>query len=236
MAVLSLEMTGHPLDRPVWSCLNGRQSHLAVVTGDAVRLDPRYGPFAGARNKGAVAQAALAALLRDADDEIWVVEPEVWPAPPGTFVAQEKHLVLMVAETPAAPLSSDQPALLLGEADVPEMTALARATEPGPWEELSHRYGDFYGFRQGGVLQAMAGTRMLPGDDFAEVSGVCTWPEFQGQGLAGQLIRRVMADMVARGQTPYLHSYAANTHAIRLYESLGFRARHAMVVAVIRKI
>jgi predicted GNAT family acetyltransferase len=78
--------------------------------------------------------------------------------------------------------------------------------------------------------------RMLPGENFSEVSGVCTWPEFQGQGLAGQLIRRVMADMVADGQTPYLHSYAANAHAIRLYESLGFRARRAMTVTILRKI
>jgi predicted GNAT family acetyltransferase len=224
-----------PLDRPVWSCLNGRQSHLAVASGDAVRIDPRYGPFAAARDKGAVAQAALAALLDDADDEIWVVEPETWPAPPGTTIIQEKHLVLMVAEQPQAPLDGDKPASLLGEADVQEMTALARATEPGPWEEMSHRYGNFYGLCHNGALQAMAGTRMLPGDHYAEVSGVCTWPEFQGQGLAGQLIRRVMADMVAQGQTPYLHSYAANAHAIRLYESLGFRAHHAMIVSVIRK-
>ena len=182
------------------------------------------------------AQAALAALLRDANDQLWVVEAEVWPAPPGTEVILQKQLLQMVAEHPQAPLPHDNKAWLLSDADVAEMTALALATEPGPWAELSHRFGNFYGFRQSGVLQAMAGMRMLPGENYAEVSGVCTWPEFQGQGLAGQLIRRVMADMVAQGVTPYLHSYAGNAHAIRLYESLGFRARRAMTVTVLRKV
>lgn len=226
----------HPLDRPIWSCLNGRQSHLAVARGDAVRIDPRYGPFATARDQGDEAQAALAALLQEADDQLWVVEPEAWPAPLGTESIMEKQLLQMVAERPQLPLPSDTLPLLLGDADVADMTELALATEPGPWGEMSHRYGNFYGFRQGGKLQAMAGMRMLPGENYAEVSGVCTWPEYQGQGLAGQLIRRVMADMVADGQTPYLHSYAGNAHAIRLYESLGFRARRAMTVTVIRKI
>ncbi len=226
----------HPLDRPIWSCLNGRQSHLAVARGDAVRIDPRYGPFATARDQGDEAQAALAALLRDAADQLWVVEAEVWPAPPGTEVIFEKQLLQMVAEQPKLPLLEDKTPELLGEADVADMTELVLATEPGPWSEMSHRYGNFYGFRNNGRLQAMAGVRMLPGDSYAEVSGVCTWPEYQGQGLAGQLIRRVMADMVADGQTPYLHSYAGNAHAIRLYESLGFRARRAMTVTIIQKI
>jgi predicted GNAT family acetyltransferase len=226
----------HPLDRQIWSCLNGRQSHLAVASGDAVRIDPRYGPFATARDQGVEAQTALAALLRNADDQLWVVETDAWPAPPGTESIMEKPLLQMVAEQPQLPLPSDTIPLLLGDADVLEMTALALATEPGPWGEMSHRYGKFYGFRQNGKLQAMAGMRMLPGENYAEVSGVCTWPEFQGQGLAGQLIRRVMADMVADGQTPYLHSYAGNAHAIRLYESLGFQARRAMTVTIFRKI
>jgi ribosomal protein S18 acetylase RimI-like enzyme len=225
----------HPLDRPVWNCLNGRQSALAVATGDAVRLDPRYGPFAAAHDRGAVAQAALAGLLRDADDEIWLVEPELWPAPPGTYVLRQAELVQMVAELPQPPLPDDREPLLLGDTDVAEMTALALATEPGPWGDLTHRYGSFYGYRHEGALQAMAGERMRPAEGFAEVSGVCTWPQWQGRGLAGQLIRHVMAAFTVRGDTPFLHSYAANEHAIRLYESLGFQVRRAMVATIIRR-
>lgn len=230
-------MSTHPLDRPVWNCLNGPQSALTVATGDAVRIDPRYGPFAAARDASEAGQRALAALLSDAEDEIWVVEPEPWPAPPGTRIVLQKDLLQMIAEEPQPPLDDDREPLLLGDGngDVAEMTALALATEPGPWGEHTHRYGQFYGYRHESELQAMAGERMRPATGLAEVSGVCTWPTWQGRGLAGQLIRRVMAGFVERGDTPFLHSYAHNEKAIRLYESLGFRARRAMTVTIIRK-
>ena len=223
-----------PLDRPVWNCLTGRQAHLVAASGAAVRIDPNFGPFAAARDRSAEAQAALAALLTGPDDALWLVEAEGWPAPPGTRVLRTATLLQMVAENPQPPLPDDGAFIALGEADAPEMTELALATEPGPWRPLTHLYGQFHGLRDAdGRLMAMAGERMLPGPGLAEVSGVCTWPDYRGQGLAGRLIRRVMAAQVARGETPFLHSYAANASAIRLYETLGFRATCEMVASVL---
>jgi predicted GNAT family acetyltransferase len=70
----------------------------------------------------------------------------------------------------------------------------------------------------------MAGERMrVPG--MAELSGVSTWPQFRGQGLASVLVRRVARGLLERGDTPFLHCYAANAGAIALYEALGFRIR-----------
>ena len=82
----------------------------------------------------------------------------------------------------------------------------------------------------------MAGERMRPAPGLAEVSAVCTWPGFRGQGLAGRLIRRVMAGFVERGQVPFLHSYAGNAKAIALYEMLGFAPRREMVVTVLERV
>lgn len=228
-------MTAHPLDRTVWNMLNGPQASLAAARGTAVRLDPRYGPFAAARDTGEEAQAALADLLKGPEDRIWVVEPREWPAPPGTHAVKCATLVQMVAERPAPMLSSDETAELLGDGDVPEMAELALATEPGPWGTRTQRYGAYYGVRREGRLAAMAGERMRPAPGFAEVSGVCTWPEHRGQGLAALLIRRVMAGLTARGDTPFLHSYAANERANRLYRSLGFMVRCEMVVTVLAR-
>ena len=42
-----------------------------------------------------------------------------------------------------------------------------------------------------------------------------------------------MRGFVARGDTPYLHSYAHNAGAIRIYEALGFRARRTMALTVL---
>lgn len=224
-------MTGHPLDRPVWSCLTGAQAHLAHGGDAALRIDRGYGPFAAARDPGDAAQAALAALVVEPDDAIAIVEPEAWPVPPGLRLERSGELLQMVAEQPD--LGEHDPRVgPLGESDAAEMAALALATEPGPWGPLTHRYGAFYGIRIDGRLAAMAGERMRPGG-YAEVSGVSTWPEFRGQGMAAALIRRVMRGMAARGEVPFLHSYAHNTGAIRLYEALGFRARRTMALTVL---
>ena len=126
-------MSAHPLDRPVWNALTGPQAQLAVGSAAAWRMDPGYGPFAAARDAGAEAQAALAELVRAAGGaEVWLVEPAEWPAPAGARVARTAPLAQMVAEHPAPPLDGDgtQP---LGEGDGAAMTALAEATQPGPW-------------------------------------------------------------------------------------------------------
>ena len=224
-----------PLDRPVWNMLTGPQAGLAQGSAAAVRIDPGYGPFAAAFDQSDTAQAALAALLRGPDDAIGLVEPEAWPAPPGTRIVSTWQLVQMIAEAPAALKPADPECLPLGEADAAEMNALALGTEPGPWGALTWRYGQFYGIRRDGQLAAMAGERMRPAPGYAEVSAVCTWPEYRGQGLASTLIRRVMAGFTARGDVPFLHSHAANTGAIGLYESLGFRVRRAMVLTVLAR-
>ena len=226
-------MIPDPLLRPVWNCLNGRQAGLTVARGAAVRIDPGYGPFAAARDTSDEAQTALAALLTGPGDALWLVEAEPWPAPPGTRVVRTATLLQMVADVPQSPQPGDGEFVTLGEADAPEMAALAHATEPGPWGPRTHRYGQFYGLRDGDRLIAMAGERMLPAAGLAELSGVCTWPEFRGAGLAARLIRRVMAAQQARGDMPFLHSYAANASAIRLYEQLGFRPRREMVATVL---
>ncbi|MDE2564122.1 MAG: GNAT family N-acetyltransferase [Sphingomonadales bacterium] len=227
-------MSAHTLDRPVWNCLNGPQAALAVWHGEAVRIDPAYGPFAAARDRSDASSSGLAALLSGQDDVLWLVEPEAWPAPPGMRVVRTAPLAQMVADHPA-PDSGDDDIVVLGEADAAEMVALAHSTEPGPWGSATHRYGQFFGARENGRLIAMAGRRMRPDGRFAEVSGVCTAPSARGRGLAGRLIRRVMAGMRQDGLTPFLHSYAGNASAIRLYRSLGFEVRREMVVTMLAR-
>jgi ribosomal protein S18 acetylase RimI-like enzyme len=222
----------HPLDRPVWHMLTDSRPDLAIADGAAVRIDPAYGPFAAARDPGPEALAALAATLRGPDDRIGVVERTAWPVAPGTQALGGGDLVQMVWEGPAPEEPDDARIALLGEADAPEMAALAHATEPGPWGPATHRYGDYYGIRIDGRLASMAGERMrLPG--YAELSGVSTWPEFRGQGLAASLVRRVVRGFLARGDTPFLHCYAANAGAVALYERLGFRVRAGMSFTIL---
>ena len=227
-------MTAHPLDRPIRSMLTGRQAHLAEGDARALRIDRGYGVFGVAADTGAAAQAALAALVPD-DGELWIVEGEPWPVPDGTREVKRAVLAQMVAEgPPPVPRDGESALLALGEADATEMAALAEHAKPGPWGPKTHLYGPFFGIRENGRLLAMAGQRILvPG--MAEVSGVATWEDCRGRGLARALIGHVMRAMVARGETPFLHSYADNAGAIALYESLGFRIRRQVHVLVIAK-
>ena len=117
----------------------------------------------------------------------------------------------------------------LGDADAPEMLALATLTEPGPFFVKTHQLGRFVGIRQDGRLVAMAGERMQP-DGFTEVSGVCTHPDHRGRGYAAALMGEVARGILARGDTPFLHAYASNQAAIALYERLGFQHRREILM------
>jgi len=64
---------------------------------------------------------------------------------------------------------------------------------------------------------------------------VCSHPDFRGGGL-GRLLSLFVANRIfARGEIPYLHAYASNTAAIGLYESIGFRLRSMMNMAVVQR-
>ncbi|TIM35617.1 MAG: GNAT family N-acetyltransferase [Mesorhizobium sp.] len=129
---------------------------------------------------------------------------------------------------------SDKRVQRLTRDDAAEMLALALVTKPGPFTLEALSLGDFWGVKIEGRLAAMAGERMKqPG--YAELSGVCSHPEFRGGGLGKLLSLFVANQIAARGEVPYLHAYASNTTAIGLYESIGFRLRSMMNVAVVQR-
>jgi predicted GNAT family acetyltransferase len=143
----------------------------------------------------------------------------------------------MVSSGPAGPvpitLTRGEEFRPLTTADVPAMVELADLTEPGPFRERTIELGPFFGIFQSGRLLAMAGERThLP--QFVEVSAVCTHPDVRGRGYARMLIATVMDEIRRRGKTPYLHSFADNYGAIRVYESLGFKLRRNLELAVLK--
>src|SRR5215467_14372400 len=92
----------------------------------------------------------------------------------------------MVCE--ASLVSPSVASLPLGTTDVPEMLELTAATEPGPFLPQTIRMGSYFGIRASdGRLVAMAGER-LRSTAFAEISAVCTHPEFRGRGYAPALV------------------------------------------------
>jgi len=222
-----------PLDRPVWSSLNTWHSASSIGDDLARRFAPEVNLFASARDDTPQALAALAALV-GAGERIFVLQVPQIVVPPGLVADKEAKGVQMIAtrSTPAAQGPEDF--LELTDADAPDMLALARLTEPGPFLARTHTMGRFIGIRIGGRLAAMAGERFrFPG--YTEVSGVCTHPDFRGRGLARRLSTAVSAGIAARGEQPILHAWKTNYAAIALYESLGFELRTEVNVAVLER-
>jgi predicted GNAT family acetyltransferase len=225
-------MAAHPLDRPVWHALTGGQAAFAVTNGAAVRMAVDVGPFAAACDDSPESLAALAALI-PVGGSVVLMQAERPPIPQGLTVDLAADGVQMVAGPFVQP-PGEADIVTLGDGDVPEMLELTALTRPGPFAQRTNRLGHFRGVRIDGRLAAMAGER-LRFDGFTEVSGVCTHPDFRGRGLAGLLSYRIASELQAQGITPFLHAFASNTSAIRLYESLGFRLRRMMTITVLSR-
>lgn len=228
----------HPLDRPVWSALNGRLAALAIrreqAEGVAVRLDPDIGVFVAAADGSADSRALLTELAREFPGA-GLVEPEGTPIEavlPDVPVVSRAPCVQMIASSLTAAPASDLDYQALTEADAEEMLELALLTKPGPFRKGTLRLGGFIGVRREGRLIAMAGERMKV-DGFTELSGVCTHPDFRGQGLAGVLSRAVVSGILERGEQAFLHAYAEHAATVAFYEGLGFTVRTRMTYTVL---
>ncbi|MER8429320.1 GNAT family N-acetyltransferase [Mesorhizobium caraganae] len=222
----------HILDRPVWSALDTR--HRIFANGDklARRYPASIVPFAATATDDAESLQAFGRLVSPGESVI-MAQADAIALPDGLSAISTADAVQMVAEKPL-PAVSDERVQQLTLDDAAEMLALASLTRPGPFTLKALSLGDFWGVKINGRLAAMAGERMKqPG--YSELSGVCSHPDFRGGGLGRLLSVFVSNRIMARGEVPYLHAYANNANAIGLYESIGFRLRSKMNVAVVQR-
>lgn len=222
----------HPLDRPVWASLSTH--HLELSQGNALarRYRPGVNLFASTHEDTPAGLAAMAALVAPGEQVFVLQVPDI-EVPPELTLARRARGVQLVAQR-HFPLEPCGQIVRLTDEDAPEMLALARLTEPGPFLARTHEMGSFIGIRVNGRLAAMAGERFrFPG--YTEVSAVCTHPDFRGRGFARLLSATVAARIEARGDRPFLHSWKTNLPAITLYRSLGFELRAEVDVAVLER-
>ena len=222
----------HILDRPVWSALTTRQQAFAQGDRLARRFPSSIVPFAATAADDEESLGAFGRLVLPGESVI-MAQADAIALPDGLSAISTADAVQMVAET-ALPPVTDERVQQLTQDDAAEMLALATLTKPGPFTLGALSLGDFWGVKIDGRLAAMAGERMKqPG--YSELSGVCSHPDFRGGGLGRLMSVFVSNRIVARGEVPYLHAYASNTNAIGLYESIGFKLRSEMNVAVVQR-
>jgi GNAT superfamily N-acetyltransferase len=216
----------------VWHTLAGPQSRFSEGTTTARRYARGFSPVIAFVEASAPDFPALEPYC-DIGEHFYCGG---WagPVPPGWSLDADTFAHQMVwAGGMPVPDAGFAP-VRLGPEHVTKMLELVASAPPGPFGRRTIELGECYGVFDGDRLVAMAGERMQAGT-LREISGVCTHPDYQGQGHARRLVETLVRLQLARGQVPFLHVMHGNDGARRIYERAGFRLHQDLVVRVVTR-
>jgi ribosomal protein S18 acetylase RimI-like enzyme len=216
-------MSDDPLLEPVRYALNSVHAHFVIGHAPARRYPPEVAPFAVIDDMSGPTLERLKELLTSGERVYIFNEPPALMD--GLSVGPPLHTLQMLGPEPLPTVQAREgeinPILMTSE-DAGEMLELITLAFPGFYQPRTHEMGTYYGIRVDGKLVAMAGER-LSMTDYREISGVCTHPDYVGQGYARKLMIRLMADHASAGVESFLHVAKANIRAVAIYERMGFR-------------
>jgi len=223
----------HVLDNPGWNALISGNKYLANGNEQVKYFSKDVSPFVGLKDKSDDDFRLLHKMAPHDGPFIFITDtetkiPEMWQ------VQQCIRTFQMVYDTPATPANTAIELIPLTAGHVPQMLALTKLTNPGPFAERTIEFGHYYGIFDGDKLVAMTGQR-LHIFDYAEISAVCTHPDYLGRGYAGQLLLSHVCRIQAASKTPILHVRHTNERAVKVYERIGFSARKDIYFYVIQK-
>jgi len=222
------------LDNPIWNSLSTAHNDLAIGSELAKCYPVEIGPLSGLSEQTPAAYEALRELAGQGGVHVLFLDEPPQPRSGWTLIRGGLLSQMIYAGPKTTPTSTASTSMrILTPSDVPAMVELAKLTEPGPFRNRTRELGIFFGIFENERLVSMAGQRMrVPG--FVEVSAVCTHPDARGRGYARALMSAVMESILRDGDTPFLHSFADNHAAIRVYEALGFTHRRHFHLAVLK--
>jgi predicted GNAT family acetyltransferase len=223
----------HILDNPAFNALNTGNKELAKGNGEAKYFPADISPFAGLA-ENTPANFKLLYDVAPAQAVFGFITPTEIDFPEPWNVLQQMDVLQLVCETPARQAEADERIVSLSEAHIPAMLALTKLTNPGPFAQRTIDFGHYKGIFDGDKLIAMAGQRLNP-SPYAEVSAVCTHPDYLGRGYAAQLLLNHVHRIKAASGIPFLHVLSSNTRAINVYKSLGFVTRKEISIYLIKK-
>jgi ribosomal protein S18 acetylase RimI-like enzyme len=213
----------HVLDNPAWNALISGNEHLSNGNDTMRYFDKEVSPFAAFKENSAENFQLLYEQLPHTGPVLFVTPVEMEIPVPWKVLNCIKG-VQMVCDTTINQSESGMEMRVLRSEHIPQMLALTKLTNPGPFAERTIDFGHYHGIFEGDKLVAMAGQR-LHAFNYAEVSAVCTHPDHTGRGYARQLLLYHINRIKAAGEIPYLHVRFENERAIKVYKSLGFTWR-----------
>ena len=145
------------LDNPIWNALSTEQSHLAQSNHRAKRFPRDVAPFGAMKAQSPSEYEALAQILSGDSAALFLASKPVLPDDWSMRLSGDMYQMTFDAPPPAEPNQSFRK---LTQEDVPEMLALTKLTEPGPFLPRTIELGAYYGIHDSGSLVAMAGERL----------------------------------------------------------------------------
>src|ERR1700761_3444052 len=160
----------HIMDNQAFNALATGNKHLAGGNDRVKFFDKSVSPFAGMDDYSDENFEALHSMLPH-DGPILVVTPKQLTIPACFNVLDVIHGMQMVYEGGPVMYMENAEMVDLADDDIPQMLALTKLTNPGPFAERTIDFGHYEGIFEDDQLVAMAGQRMLA-FNYAEVSAV----------------------------------------------------------------
>ncbi|SEQ06596.1 FR47-like protein [Hyunsoonleella jejuensis] len=213
------------LQNPVWYALKETHQKYVVAYDEVKFYNPNICPF-GAFPNASKTKKALTAYSKLTDSFFLVSENDTPDFDEHHVVLNQKIEGCQMVLNDLATVEISETIVPLTETYIQEIYDLIWLVMPGYYKKRTFDMGDYFGIFKHGKLIAISGQRMQT-NDFIEVSGVVTHPDFTRQGFAKQLITHTVQEILKTGKHPILHTTKGNP-AIGLYESLGFQLTRDM--------
>ncbi len=223
----------HILDNPAWHALASGNKALSNETETVNYFSPEVSPFA-AIYEPTQANFDLLHQTIPFTTPIGLISDEKLSITDSWRVLQRIDGFQMIYTKPAEPAPTGPNVMSLTKKHVPQMLALTKLTAPGPFSSRTIEFGHYEGIFDGEEIIAMAGQR-LHAYEFAEISAVCTHPDYLSKGYARHLIMRQIGRIQAASGTPFLHVRSDNVRAINVYKAMGFETRKEIYIYILQK-
>ncbi|MFD0750411.1 GNAT family N-acetyltransferase [Mucilaginibacter calamicampi] len=221
------------LNNPVWHALNSGNHHLGQGNERVKYFNGEVSPFVALRESTDQNFMELYHMLAGTPISLFATPIQLNIPAPWKIVACVHGLQMIHNTIPVKNDHTHSVSTLL-TSHCTEMVNLAKLTNPGPFGMRTIDFGHYQGVFDNNKLVAMAGQRMHA-FNYAEISAVCTHPEYTGKGYARQLVTNQINRILAASDIPYLHVKHDNKRAVDLYQSLGFSVRGNMYFYILKK-
>lgn len=209
------------LDNPVWYSLSETHKNIVIDFNDVKFYKPEFCSFGCFTNSNNTEEAMKA--YSKLTDSFYIVSKTI-PKHPNNLTLQKavscEQMILNPSKLVA--LKHNSNIIKLTPVHEKELYELIMLVMPGTFKEKTFEMGDYYGIFEDTKLVAVTGER-LQTNDFIEISGVVTHPDYTRRGFAKQLVHHTSLQIIKKNKMPILHVMDINFGAIKLYKDLGYK-------------